>query len=332
MSVRRHRTLLFVVGFVDKVNCIVHNRTRLLDAGFLEELMELSAYIKDDLQRRIQSGEGPPCKLTLPGIAKHYEVSVTPVRAAIGQLIQAGVVWKRSNGRLEVGSPKRGRKGPQTTVRPPRTPRDWDLALVREVMTASLERDAVHLREEALAQKYGIGRSVIRQSLSRLAGAGLIEHVPRCGWLVHSIRETDMCAYLEIREALELKALDLAKPYLEVRPLEQMLAGNPVTAKSESPRLDNRLHRYLIEQSRNRYIQNFFRQYTATYYTAVFDYAAPEAHVVAQMAAQHRQILGALIAKHWAKARQALSDHIWAQRPILRSLLDRTEVGAGDVG
>ena len=136
-----------------------------------------------------------------------------------------------------------------------------------------------------------------------------------------------MCAYLEIREALELKALDLAKPRLELGHLEKMLAGNQATAEGESPRLDNRLHQYLIEKSRNRYIQSFFRQYTATYYTAVFDYAAPEAHVVAKMASQHRQILEALIAKHWAKAIQALSEHIWAQRPILKSLLDTAPSG-----
>ncbi len=107
-----------------------------------------------------------------------------------------------------------------------------------------------------------------------------------------------------------------------------MLAGNPVTAEGEPPRLDNRLHQYLIERSGNRYMQSFFRQYTATYYTAVFDYAAPEAHVVAEMSSQHRQILEALIAKHWAKARQALSDHIWAQRPILKNLLNTAASGA----
>ena len=104
--------------------------------------------------------------------------------------------------------------------------------------------------------------------------------------------------------------------------LEKMLAGNLGAGEGESPRLDNQLHQYLIEMSRNRYIRSFFRQYTATFYTAVFDYAAPEAHVVAKMAAQHREILEALLAKHWAQARRALSDHIWAQRPILKGLLD----------
>jgi DNA-binding GntR family transcriptional regulator len=285
--------------------------------------MELSVYIKEDLQRRIQSGDGPPCKLTLPGIAEYYDVSITPVRSAIGRLIQDGVVCKRANGRLAVSSKSRGKKVNDAPVRPPRTPRDWDLAVAREVMIASLAREPSYLREESLAAKYAIGRSVIRQSLGRLAGAGLIEHVPRCGWLVHPILEDDIRAYLEIREALELKALDLAKPRLDGRDLEAMLAGNEA-AEDAGPRLDNRLHQYLIGKSGNRYIQNFFGQYTATYYTAVFDYAAPEAHVVARMAGQHREILEALLARHWAQARRALSQHIWEQLPILKSLLDTT--------
>jgi DNA-binding FadR family transcriptional regulator len=95
-----------------------------------------------------------------------------------------------------------------------------------------------------------------------------------------------------------------------------MLVGNLEAGEGESPRLDNQLHQYVTEMSGNRYIRAFFRQYTATFYTAVFDYATPEAHVVAKMAAQYREILEALLAKHWAQARRALSEHIWAQRPI----------------
>jgi len=278
----------------------------------------------------MRSQEGLPCKLTLPGLAKHYEVSVTPVCTAVAELIAEGFIRKQSNGRLDVISRRKPRGGaPAKAIEPPKTAADWDRVLVEEVMIASLQRDAVHLREEALAQKYGIGRSVIRQSLGRLAGARLIEHVPRCGWLVRPIQEGDVCAYLEIREVLELKALDLSKPHLMREELELMLEGNPATSEGESPRLDNRLHQYLIERSGNRYIQNVFGQYTASYYTAVFDYAAPEAHVVAEMAAQHRRILAALITKHWAQARQALAEHIWAQRPILKQLLQPRTIRRG---
>lgn len=285
--------------------------------------MSLAAYIREDLRHRIHSQEGLPSKLTLPGLARQYEVSTTPVRTAIDELIAEGVIRKQSNGRLDATSKRKPRAGaPIKTIEPPKTAADWDQSLVKEVMIASLEREPVHLREEALAQKYNVGRSVIRQSLGRLAVAGLIEHVPRCGWLVHPIEGEDLCAYLEIREALELRALDLSRPHLVRQDLEQMLEGNPQTAGHESPRLDNRLHQYLIEKSGNRYIQNFFGQYTATYYTAVSDRAAPEAHLVAEMAAQHRQILQALIAKHWARARRALSEHIQAQHPIAMKMVD----------
>jgi DNA-binding GntR family transcriptional regulator len=183
----------------------------------------------------------------------------------------------------------------------------------------------VHLRDESLAKQHRVGRSVIRQSLGRLAGAGLIEHIPRRGWFVHPIQEDDVVAYLDIREVLELKALDLARSHVSGADLEPMLEGNTPVEEGQSPHLDNRLHEYLIAKSGNRYIRNFFRQYTATYYTSVFDYAAPEAHVVAEMAAQHRVILEALIARKWAQARDALARHIRAQRPVLIRLLHSNE-------
>jgi DNA-binding GntR family transcriptional regulator len=287
--------------------------------------MGLAGYIEEDLKACLSSGAELPCRLTLGSLAGHYRVSLTPVRVAIDRLIAEGMVRKRSNGRLEVARPpRRVGEPPRRPTAPPAT-RDWDQVLVKEVMLSSLGREAVYLREEALARKHAVGRSVIRQSLGRLAGAGLIEHVPRCGWLVHPIREDDVQAYLEVREVLELKALDLARPHLVREELEAMLEGNPQLAEGEPPRLDNRLHQYLVAKSGNRYIQRFFRQYTASYYTAVFDYAAPEAHVVAEMALQHRQILEALIAKRWARAREVLAEHIRAQQPVLRNLL-----GLGD--
>ena len=140
------------------------------------------------------------------------------------------------------------------------------------------------------------------------------------------IHEDDIAAYLEVREILELKALDLAIPHIQAADLLPILEGNPAIDGSQSPGLDNRLHEYLIFKSGNRYIQNFFRQYTATYYTSAFDYAAPEAHVVAEMAAQHRTILEALMAKRWARAREALAQHIRAQRPVLSRLLQNDTV------
>jgi DNA-binding GntR family transcriptional regulator len=288
-----------------------------------ETSMGLSTYIRDDIKQKVQSDIGLPCKLTLNELAEHYKVSLTPVRCAVSELIQEGILHKQMNGRLVIVSPSKSHMpASNKQIKPPLSVADWDRILVKEIMLASLLKEATYLREESLAQKNETGRSVIRGSLGRMAGAGLIEHVPRCGWLVHPIQESDVTAYLEIREALELKALDLSRPHLDSKELERILCANTPPQENEMAPLDNQLHAYFIEKSGNRYIQNFFRQYTATYYTAVFDYATPESSVASAMAAQHCRILEAVLAKHWAQARLALSEHIWSQQPVLKQLLN----------
>ena len=124
-------------------------------------------------------------------------------------------------------------------------------------------------------------------------------HVPRCGWRVRAFDENDLVAYLEVREVLENKALALARPHLVEADLRRMLAGN--VSRSGGPRLDNSLHRYLVEKSGNDYLREFFDRHGA-YYTSLLDFAAPETCVVAAMARQHRKILRALIAQDWARA------------------------------
>ncbi len=88
-----------------------------------------------------------------------------------------------------------------------------------------------------------------------------------------------------------------------------MLSGNRSAAPGESPRLDNRLHAYLVERAENRYVSDFFARHGANY-EMLLDFAAPEARVVEAMAEQHREILTALLAEDWPLAGQALSRHI----------------------
>lgn len=284
--------------------------------------MNLAAYIEQDLRYRIEAGKSLPEPLTLTGVSRDYGVSITPTRAAIGRLIDDGLLIKQANKRLTVNADRAGKGSTKRNHLTPSAPKDWDEALMREVMMTSRVEEATYLREEALAKKLKVGRSVIRQTLSRFAGAGLVEHVPRCGWLVHPLNEDDVHAYLEVREALELKALDQARPHILPEDIDALLEGNPPPREGAPPQLDNALHLYLIRKSGNRYIRDFFRQYVARYYTALFDHATPEAAAVAEMAAQHRDILKHLRAKEWDEAGHALSEHIRSQGVVLHSLLE----------
>src|SRR5277367_398275 len=129
-----------------------------------------------------------------------------------------------------------------------------------------------------------------------------------------------MAAYLEVREVLERRALSLARQHLVEADLRRMVAGN--APRADGPRIDDSLHGYLVEKSGNAYLREFFDRYGA-YYATLLNFAAPETHVVAAMARQHRKILRALLSKDWPRARRELARHIRAQRPIVRDLLQR---------
>jgi DNA-binding GntR family transcriptional regulator len=283
----------------------------------------ISQYIQRDLAGRIASRAGPPAALTITALARHYGVSFTPVREALAALVAEGTLFKQDNGRVEI-NPAQARRSSSThangTTVLPRCPAALESALADDVIGRSLRGEEGYLREEATAARHGVGRTAIRQVFNRLAGQGLIVHVPRCGWRVRPFDAADLASYLDVRESLELKALDLARPRLEKADLERMLAGN--VSGGQAPRLDNQLHPYLVEKAENPYIRDFFERH-GSYYTTLFDYAAPGARVVRAMAAQHRAILQALIDQDWPRARKLLAHHIRAQQPIVEELLQQ---------
>jgi DNA-binding GntR family transcriptional regulator len=141
---------------------------------------------------------------------------------------------------------------------------------------------------------------------------------------VREFDKKDLSDFVEMREALELKALEKARPKLQKEVLEQFLEGNRSQGDMQMGALNNNLHSYWIKLSGNRYIIDFFER-QALYYTTLFDYAAPEAHVVAEMAGQHCEILQALIDGRWTDARKALARHIRDQKPIVQQLMDQIQ-------
>jgi DNA-binding GntR family transcriptional regulator len=288
--------------------------------------MTLAEHVFEDLALHIESGEPLPCKLTFSALAKHYNVSLTPVRTAVKRLVDEGFLKALDNGRLQVSDvpPKRKRS---KRVLPLAPPKDHEAIIRSDLIQMSLMGDTRYIREEAAAAKYGIGRTVLRPIFSRLAGQGLMEHVPRRGWRVRPFDKNDLCDFVEVREALELRALEEAKPQLQKAMLEQFLAGNRPGGDMQIGALNNNLHSYWIKLSGNRYIIDFFER-QGLYYRTLFDYAAPEAHVVDEMAAQHREILEALIDGRWRDAKRALVRHIRDQKPIVQQLMEQIQGGA----
>ncbi|WP_442511527.1 GntR family transcriptional regulator [Novipirellula sp. SH528] len=289
-------------------------------------MSSISTYIKNDLAARLRSGRALPASLTLDALAHHYDVSFTPVRHAIAELVEEGLLNKGSNRRLtpaklpkiSAADAKAAESGLTSLPEPPHDPYD---GIVDDLVQQSLQGEAIYLREEATAEKYGVSRSAIRHVFHRLAGEGMLNHIPRHGWQLRPFRQSDLDAFIDVREVLELKALDLSHKQLCESELLQMLEANtqPSSAHNAPPRIDESLHSYLIESSQNVYICEFFER-QGRYYRLLFEWEDRDRSTALETARQHREILTALLEQNWDKARKDLSHHIRDHHPVFSQI------------
>jgi len=282
--------------------------------------MSITSYVKQDLRSRLRSGQQLPAELTLESLADHYEVSFTPVRAAVAELVAEGVLLKGANRRL-IAAPRpasaNGGSAERVAETAPEPPRDLLKIVESDLVRLSLRGEAAFLREEAAAQRYAVSRSAIRNVFHRLAGLGLLRHIPRRGWQIRPFRQEDMQAFNEIREVLELKALELAQARLAPSKIQALLDRNLFPASdAEWPQIDNSLHAYIIRKAGNPYIKDFFER-QGRYYQFLFDWEDQDREVAIETVRQHRQILEAILRRDWRSAKSALSWHIRWNHPIL---------------
>ncbi len=260
-----------------------------------------------------------PVPLTINALAEHYEVSFTPVRKALTELAEQGLLIKTPNGRLTRAKPCESESTGQFQAPdlPAPTRALYDI-IWNDLMDLSLQGESVYLREEVTAEKYGHSRSAIRNIFHRLAGSGLLDHIPRRGWKLRAFRQEDLRSFNETREVLELKALELARPHLVDSELQTILDGNRLPeAEGEMPVLDNSLHSYFINKSGNFYIKDFFER-QGSYFSMLFRKEvnilyrkkSENRKIAIQAVSEHRDILRALLEKDWREASKVLSRHI----------------------
>ncbi len=81
--------------------------------------------------------------------------------------------------------------------------------LRRKILTIQVLPDT-RLKEDFWAKKLSVSRMSIREALTRLLGEGLVLLGPKGGYFVTSVTREDFAQIRELREILELGALNLA--------------------------------------------------------------------------------------------------------------------------
>ncbi len=100
------------------------------------------------------------------------------------------------------------------TIAPPALSADAVTASLRSLILDGTLGIGSQLRQEDLARRFGVSRIPIREALGRLQAEGLVEHFANRGSVVAGRSVEDLLETLDIRIALETRALALAMPNL----------------------------------------------------------------------------------------------------------------------
>ena len=126
---------------------------------------------------------------------------------------------------------------------------------LREDILAGVLEGGTPLRQDEIAGRHNVSKIPVREALKRLETEGLVEFRPRRGAIVRQINDTDLLEMLDIRIALECRALELAIVNMDERDLElirEVHEEYKITDEQERwSELNLRFHHCLLEPCGN---------------------------------------------------------------------------------
>ena len=178
-----------------------------------------------------------------------------------------------------------------------------------------------------LAEKMGVSRTPVNNALTLLAKEGFLDFAPNQGYTVHQITREEADSLYELREILEVGALEKtvknATP-AKLKELErrQNVFKQAVDKKVSRGRftLDQEFHAYLLEMSGNLYLADYFREV----YQRIFlrhRISPLRGDRAMQAPGEHLDIVESIRQGDVEKAKEAVSKHIRAGRDYIYSFI-----------
>jgi DNA-binding GntR family transcriptional regulator len=208
-----------------------------------------------------------------------------------------------------------------------------DHGLRRQAIVESLLRDVFqgrirpgqHLVTQALADRFGVSHTPVREALIALAGIGIVGLEPNRGAVVRRVTPKDVREVCQVRRILECEAVRTACGRIDAAELGTLRADlNRLVAVSaelrprfveEARRVDSRLHDLIAGSCGNAFLVNelgrlktLFRAFRDVAWE--HDEARNDARRLAGEAVEHLAIVEALLAGDRKGAVRAMTRHI----------------------
>lgn len=112
----------------------------------------------------------------------------------------------------------------------------WVADVTRTAILSGVIRPGERLRQQTVAGVFGVSRIPVRDALNALESEGLVESIPRRGYVVSGLDAEDVDEIYDLRALLEAEAVRLAIPMLtsedvaELEVLHQQMVEAPTSA------------------------------------------------------------------------------------------------------
>lgn len=176
------------------------------------------------------------------------------------------------------------------------------------------------LVESVLAKRYRVSKTPIREALAILQRDGLVEALPRKGYLVTPITVHDLHELFELRIALEGSAAELAAMRVTPAEIEHLATLKPPDVTS-----DREMHKFL-DYNREFHVAVARASRNARLVQLIEQVNEEMSRLIAASyeIGEHKTVLAALRSGNPAAARAAMVEHISASqtRALKRDIVD----------
>ena len=174
-----------------------------------------------------------------------------------------------------------------------------------------------------LAKRLEVSRTPVNTALSILAKEGFLDFVPNQGYKVHQITREEGNALYEIREIIELGAIErsiekLTQEKVELLNRQKALYEKAVLDQISRGRftLDQEFHACCVQMAENPYLTDYFRE---VYQRIFLRHRIEGLHAgrAQEVVLEHNQLFDAIRLKDVKRARQLIKRHIKAGKEYI---------------
>lgn len=184
--------------------------------------------------------------------------------------------------------------------------------ILDDIITGDMKPSSV-VQLGALADRYGVSKTPVREALTALEGQGLITSLPYKGYMVRPVEPSDVYDVYLVRRVIEGAAAEIATDRLAPETLEDLASMRPPQVEKMTLEYDEyarEFHRTIVAASGSTRLlvlfDNIYNDVRRLQYCGIGNPRPDLIH------SEHDEIVNALKMRDAAVARRLMEDHISA--------------------